>query len=47
LAFFFLQEMATLDFPFPRSVIERVPDPESDAVGVFPQFAPKVADCVL
>ena len=35
-----------LDFPFPRGVIKRVPDPESDAVGVFPQFAPKVADCV-
>ena len=30
----------------PRCVIKRVPDPESDAVGVFPQFAPKVADCV-
>ena len=28
-----------LDFPLPRGVIKRVPDPESDAVGVFPQFA--------
>ena len=35
-----------LDFPLPRCVIKRVPDPESDAVGVFPQFAPKVADGV-
>ena len=35
-----------LDFPFPRGVIERVADPEGDAAGVFPQFGPKVADCV-
>ena len=39
MALFFLQGMATLDFPFPRGVIKRVPDPKSDAVGVFPQFA--------
>ena len=38
--------MGMLDFPFPRGVIERVPDPERDAVGVFPQFARKVADRV-
>jgi hypothetical protein len=47
LALFFLQGMATLDFALPRGVIKRVPDSESDAVGVFPQFAPKVPDCVL
>jgi hypothetical protein len=38
--------MGLLNFPFPRGVIQRIPDPERDAVGVFPQFGGKVADCV-
>ena len=39
--------MGLLNFPFPRGVIQRVSDPERYAVGVFPQFGRKVADCVL
>ena len=35
-----------LDFPLARGVIERVPDPERDAVGVFPQFGRQITDRV-
>ena len=35
-----------LDFPFSRGVIERVPDPEGDAVGMFSQFDCQITDRV-
>jgi hypothetical protein len=38
--------MGLLNFPFPRGVIQRIPDPEGDGVRVFPQFGREVADRV-